>query len=73
MESSNGFRAYITHEGRQEACMKGRKLKEAVLYKQNSRDCSGIDGYRHWEQVLKTLLAPCVEELRKKDSNIVVT
>ncbi len=51
---------------------KGRKPKDAVLYKRNSRDRGGIDGYRHREEVLKPLLIPFVEELRKEGRNVVV-
>ncbi len=45
----------------------GRKPKEARLYKRNCRENrSGIDGYRHREEVLKPILAPFVKELEKQ-------
>jgi transposase len=51
---------------------KARKLEEAIIYKRNARDRGGIDGYRQWEEVLKPLLMPFVEELKKEGRNVYV-
>ncbi len=51
---------------------KERKPKKATPYKRNSRDRRGIDGYRHREEVLKPLLMPFVEELKKEGRNVFV-
>jgi hypothetical protein len=52
---------------------KGKKPKEAIIYKGNSREgLSGIDGYRHREQVLKPLLIPFANKLKKTGRNISV-
>ncbi len=55
-----------------ELVRKGRKPKDAVLYKHNSHDRGGIDSYRHREEVLKPLLIPSIKELRKEGRSVVV-
>jgi transposase len=52
---------------------KGRKPKEAIVYKRNSREGrSSINSYRHWEHVLKPLLIPFVNELKRQGRNVSV-
>jgi transposase len=52
---------------------RGRKPPEARIYKRNSQEGkSGIDGYRHRENVLKPLLMPFIEELKKEGREVFV-
>jgi hypothetical protein len=51
---------------------KGRKPKDATVYKRYSRERGGIDGYKHREQVLKPLLMPFVNELKKQGRDVSV-
>jgi transposase len=52
---------------------KGRKPKDAYVYKRNSREGrSGIDSYRHREHVLKPLLIPIAYKLKKQGRNVSV-
>jgi hypothetical protein len=60
-------------EGKKVKLMKKeRKPKEATLYKRNSCDRGGMDGYRHREEVPKPLPTPLAEELEKERRNVFV-
>ncbi len=50
----------------------GRKPKDATVYKRNSYERGGIDGYKHREKVLKPLLMPFVNEFKNQGRDVYV-
>ncbi len=64
-------RSWLDKKGK--VIRQGKKPPEARLYKRNSRENrNGVDGYRHREAILKPLLIPFAQELKKQGRNILV-